>query len=183
MKELPRIVEERWVDPKFKLQQMDLEFSNGATRTFETIPSRGNGAVVIVPLADDDTVLLSIEYAAGLHRYELGLPRGRIDAEESPEVAADRELKEEIGYGARKLTVLRSLTLAPAFMAHQTHVVVAEDLYEERLPGDEPEPIDVKRWPLDDLHTLIQREEFSEGRAMAALFMAREWLRNDRRWG
>ena len=182
MKELPRIVDQRLVDPRFKLQQLDLEFSNGATRTFETIPSRGSGAVVIVPFIDADTVLLSVEYAAGLHRYELGLPRGRIDAEESPQVAADRELKEEIGYGSRKLTVLRSVTLAPAFMAHQTHVVVAEDLYEERLTGDEPEPIDVQPWALDDLHQLIQREEFSEGRAIAALFMAREWLRNGRRW-
>ncbi len=182
MKELPKILDQRWVEPRFKLRQLDLEFSNGATRTFECIPSKGTGAVVIVPLADADTVLLSIEYAAGLHRYELGLPRGRIDAGESPEEAANRELKEEIGFGAGKLTTLRSVSLAPAFMAHQTHVVVAEELFEERLPGDEPEPIDVRPWPLDELHDLLLREEFSEGRAIAALFMAREWLRRGRRW-
>ena len=182
MKELPKIVDQRWVEPRFKLRQLDLEFSNGAQRTFECIPSRGSGAVVIVPLADADTVLLSVEYAAGLHRYELGLPRGRIDAGETPEQAADRELKEEIGYGARTLTTLRSVTLAPAFMAHETHVVVAEELFEERLPGDEPEPIEVVPWRLDALHGLIQREEFSEGRAIAALFIVREWLHNERRW-
>ena len=52
-------------------------------------------------MLDDDTVLLMREYAAGVHRYELGLLKGRMDAGETPEQAANRELKEETGYGAR----------------------------------------------------------------------------------
>ena len=47
-------------------------------------------------------MLLVREYAAGVHRYELGLVKGRIDAGESPVEAANRELMEEAGYGARK---------------------------------------------------------------------------------
>ena len=128
-------------------------------------------------MIDDDTVLLVREYAAGVHRYELGLVKGRIDAGETPEQAADRELKEEAGYGARSLIVLRSLTLAPVYMSHQTSLVIARDLYPERLPGDEPEELEVVPWKLDDLHELILREDFSEGRSIAALFIAREWLR------
>ena len=87
--------------------------------------------------------------------------------------AADRELKEEAGYGARSLQVLRSLTLAPTYMSHQTHLVIARDLY---LPGDEPEELEVVPWRLDRLHELILRDDFSEGRSIAALFIAREWL-------
>ena len=59
--------------------------------------------VAVVPMLDDDTVLLIREYAAGVHRYELGLVKGRIDAGETSLQAADRELKEEAGYGARSL--------------------------------------------------------------------------------
>ena len=161
----------------YRVEHLDLEFSNGERRRFQRLHGRGHGAVVVVPMLDDETVLLVREYAAGLHRYELGLVKGRIDAGETPSQAADRELKEEAGYGARSLTVLRELTLAPTYMSHATHLVVARGLYPERLAGDEPEPLEVVPWRLDALHELILRDDFSEGRSIAALFIAREWLR------
>jgi ADP-ribose diphosphatase len=161
----------------YRMERLDLEFGNGERRRYERLHGRGHGAVAVVPLLDDDTVLLVREYAAGVHRYELGLVKGRIDAGETPLQAADRELKEEAGYGARSLQVLRALSLAPTYMSHQTHLVLARDLYPERLPGDEPEELEVVPWRLDRLHELILREDFSEGRSIAALFIAREWLR------
>src|SRR3546814_5581592 len=120
--------------------------------------------------------LLVREYAAGVHRYELGLVKGRIDAGETPEHAANRELMEEAGYGANSVRVLRSLTLAPTYMSHQTHLVLARDLYPQRLPGDEPEELDVVPWKLHALPELILREDFTEGRSLAALFIARAYL-------
>ncbi|MGY1530492.1 ADP compounds hydrolase NudE [Luteimonas sp. A649] len=162
----------------YRLERMDLEFSNGERRRYERLHGHGHGAVVVVPLIDDETVLLVREYAAGVHRYELGLVKGRIDAGETPAEAADRELKEEAGYGARRIDVLRSLTLAPTYMSHSTHLVIARDLYPERLPGDEPEELEVVPWRLDRLHELILREDFSEGRSIAALFIARDWLQH-----
>ena len=161
----------------YRLQRLDLEFSNGERRRFDRLVSRGQGAVVVVPMLDDDTVLLVREYAAGVHGYELGLVKGRIDPGETPEQAADRELKEEAGHGARRLDVLRSMTLAPTYMSHRSWLVVARDLYPEKLPGDEPEELELVPWKLDRLDELMLRDDFSEGRSLAALFIAREWLR------
>lgn len=163
-------------DSQFRRQQLDLEFSNGERRLYQRHVARGYGAVVVVPLLDPQTVLLVREYAAGIHRYELGLVKGRIDANETPEQAADRELKEEAGYGARDLRVLRAITLVPGYMNHQSWLVIASDLYAERLVGDEPEEIEVIPWKLSKLHDLMLREDFSEGRSLAALFIVREWL-------
>jgi ADP-ribose diphosphatase len=160
----------------YRLEHMDIEFGNGERRRYERLHGRGHGAVVVVPMLDDDTVLLVREYAAGVHRYELGLVKGRIDAGETPVEAANRELKEEAGYGAERLDVLRALTLAPTYMSHQTHLVLARSLYPERLPGDEPEELEVVPWKFDRLHELILREDFSEGRSIAALFIVRDWL-------
>ena len=127
-------------------------------------------------MPDAETVLVVREYACGVHRYELGLPKGRMDPGETPEQAANRELKEEAGFGARKLSVLRLLSLAPGYMEFVTHLVLAEDLYPERLPGDEPEEIDVVPWKLADLRGLMLRDDCSEGRSLAALFIVRELL-------
>lgn len=162
----------------YRMERLDLEFSNGERRQFQRLHGRGHGAVIVVPLLDADTVLLVREYAAGMHRYELGLVKGRIDEGETALQAADRELKEEAGYGARSLLELRSLTLAPSYMSHQAQLVLARDLYPERLPGDEPEELERVPWRLDALHELILREDFSEGRSIAALFVVREWLRH-----
>ncbi len=158
------------------VEDVDLEFGNGERRRYRRVCSRGTGSVIIAAMADADTVLLVREYACGVHRYELGLPKGRMDVGETPEQAANRELKEEVGFGARKLQLLRPLTLAPSYMEFAAHLVLAEDLYPERLPGDEPEEIDVVPWKLQDLHELMMRGDCSEGRSLAALFIVRELL-------
>ena len=180
MSELPKIHGTRLLNTGglFPVEELDLEFSNGARRTYERVKGSGRGAVVVVPLIDENTVLLIREYAAGLHAYDLGLPKGRLEKGEDVIEGANRELKEEIGYGARRLQTLCKLSLAPTYMAHQTHVVLARDLYPERLVGDEPEELEVVPWKLDDLHTLIQRPDCTEGRSIAALFMARELIRH-----
>jgi ADP-ribose diphosphatase len=159
-----------------KVEMLDLEFANGERRTYERLKSSGLGAVAIVAMRDEDTVLLVREYGAGIDRYELGVPKGRLDHDETVEQGANRELKEEVGYGARDLRILTTLSLSPSYMSSMTHIVLARDLYPERLPGDEPEELDVVPWKLSELHTLIAREDVTEGRSIAALFIAREYL-------
>jgi ADP-ribose diphosphatase len=163
----------------FKVEKLDLEFSNGQKRTYERLSSRGLGAVIVVAMLDDDTALLVSEYAAGLHHYELGLVKGRLEAGETILEGAERELKEETGFGAHNLIELTTLSLAPGYMTHITHVVLARDLYLEKLVGDEPEELEIVPWPLADLHSLVQRPDCTEGRSIAALYIAREYLQQE----
>ncbi|WP_049631614.1 ADP compounds hydrolase NudE [Cellvibrio sp. pealriver] len=160
----------------FRADEIHLRFSNGEERTYEKLCSGGPGAVLIVPLLDENTVLLVREYAAGLEDYHLALPKGAIDQGESLLEAANRELKEEVGYGARHLQFLKRINLSPSYMEHGINIVLAWGLYPERLEGDEPEPIEVVPYPLKDMLELIMRPDVCEGRSIAALFMAREWL-------
>jgi ADP-ribose diphosphatase len=175
---LPKILNSRWLAPgeRFKIQELELEFSNGERRTYQRMNPRGLGAVIIVPMKDEDTVLLAREYAAGLHKYEIGLPKGRLEKGESVLEAAQREMKEEIGFGANRLEILTTLSLAPGYMTHITHIVLARDLYPEKLEGDEPEELEVVPWPIADLSTLTAREDCTEGRTIAALYIARDFM-------
>jgi ADP-ribose diphosphatase len=160
----------------FRVERRDLRFANGVEVSHERLVGSENGAVLIVPMLDDNTVLLIREYATGVHRYELALPKGKIEANEPLLEAANREIMEEVGYGARKLHHLTSLTVAPGYLSHSTHVVLAEDLYEERHDGDEPETIEVVPWGLDDLPALLKQQECTEARSIAALFMVQAHL-------
>lgn len=178
MSRLPRIHDRRHREPGdlFTIEELDLEFSNGQRRVYERLISRGLGAVIVVPVQTDGTVLLVREYAAGLNQYEIGLVKGRLEAGESILEAAQREMQEEAGVAARRLQELTQLSLAPGYMTHITHVVLARDLYPSRLPGDEPEELEVVPWPLDKLTELTARPDCTEGRTIAALYIARDFL-------
>ena len=156
----------------FSVEALDLLFSNGEERRYERLPKRGREAVIVCAITSDHHVVLIREYMAGVHKYELALPKGRVDPGETLKFAADRELKEEAGFGAHSIQYLRELSLAPGQMGYSIHAMLATDLYEMSLPGDEPEPIEVVRWPLSKLDELIFSSEFSEARSIATLRLA-----------
>ncbi len=173
----PRIIERRLVARTriFRVEEIELAFSNGNRRHFERILG-GRGSVLIVPMPDARTLLLVREYAAGTDRYELGFPKGIVEPGEDLLEAAGREIREEIGFGSRDLRLLHQVSLAPGYIQHETHLVLARELYPERAPGDEPEPIEVVPWDLGDLDALLTREDFTEARSIAALFLVRRFL-------
>lgn len=179
MPEKPKIIKTKPIASSrmFEIEEVDLQFSNGVERVFERLKGRLLGAVMIVPMLDADTVLLIREYGVGLEDYFLGLPKGIIEAGEDILVAANREIMEEVGYGAKRLTQLKRLTSAPGYIRGAgMKLVLAQDLYPAKLEGDEPEEIEVVPWRLSQLDQLIKREDFSEARSVAALYMVRDLL-------
>ena len=167
----------------FRVEELDLEFSNGEQRRYERLLGSEGGAVLVVPLPDPATILLIREYAAGMDRYELAFPKGRVEPGEDPLAAAAREMREETGYAAGRLQHLQTVTLAPGYLRHTTHIVLARDLYRDPLPGDEPEPIEVVPWPLDRIDELLGRDDFTEARSIAALYRVRDLLRDEQNEG
>ena len=162
----------------FNIESVDLEFSNGTKRQYERLKSPNKGAVLVIPMLDDDTVLMIYEYSGGTDRYELGLPKGKIDDGETHIEAANRELMEEVGYGSNKITFLKTMTLAPGYQSSITHVILAEDLYESSAIGDEPEPLEVVKHKLSNIENLVYNEDLTESRSIAALYMAKDIITN-----
>lgn len=162
----------------FRIEELDLKFANGVERTYERLPGGGRAAVMVVAINEADELVLIREYAAGFHEMQLTLVKGAVDDGESLEEAANRELKEEIGFGARKIQFIKKLNLAPGHMGFTINLLLATNLYPERLPGDEPEPPEVVTWPLAKLDELISGDEFREARAIAGLYLVRQHLNN-----
>ncbi len=153
----------------FKVESVELQFSNGQKRQFERTVSSGRGAVVVVPFIDKDTVLLVREYGVGLERYYLSFPRGAVDQNEQPVDSAHRELMEEVGFAAKRMQPLCEFAPSPSYLTGMTYGFVADDLHEKSLPGDEPEALEVVPWKIADIDELLAHPEFIESRSIAAL--------------
>ena len=155
----------------FEIEEVHLRFDNGEERYFERIKPRSHGAVMVIPMLDSDTVLLVREYGTGVDGYSLGFPKGGVEAGEDLFETANRELREETGFAARELRELKKISLSPSYQTTTMRLVLARDLYESPLVGDEPEPIAVIPWKLDDVDELLLHPEFFEARSIAAFLL------------
>lgn len=182
-KTMPKILSVEMVAKSklFSIESLDLEFSNGVRRTYERMKRSGRQAVMMVPISKEGDLLLVREYAAGTEEYELGFPKGLVDLGETPQEAANRELKEEIGFGANEFVPLKEVILAPSYFSAKMTLFLVQDLYIESLEGDEPEPLDIVRWPLNQADELLSHLDFSEARSIAALMLAQRYLANSNR--
>ena len=68
--------------------------------------------------------------------------------------------------------------MAPGYQSSETHIVLAEDLYEESAEGDEPEPLEIVQKKLSELEQLTYNKDLTEARSILALYMAREIINN-----
>ncbi len=167
----PRILDRRCPAQSrlFKIEELSLRFSNGVERQYERINPGYDRAVMIVPILNTDTLILIKEYGAGIEDYHLSFPKGAIDQGESILQAASRELQEEAGFAAHDMTHIKKVALSPNYMGNQINLVIARQLYPSQLAGDEPEPLEVVEWPLDNIAQLALDPRFIESYALAAL--------------
>ena len=160
----------------FRIEAMDIAFGNGKIANFECTRTKGDGVVMVAAINHKNELVMVREYAACADRYELGFVKGRIDPGETPAIAAGRELKEEIGFGARTLNEIRSVTMSPGYTNSLTHLFIARDLYTEAAEGDEIEPLEQFPWPMGRIDELQQHPEVTDARVLLLLSMVKNAL-------
>jgi ADP-ribose pyrophosphatase len=103
--------------------------------TFERDVVRHPGAVAVVAITDDDTVVLVLQYRAAVDGWLLELPAGTCDVKgEAAIEAARRELAEEVGYAAPELTLLTRCAITPGFCDEFASIFLATGL--TKVPVD-----------------------------------------------
>ncbi len=128
------------------------------------------GAVVV--LAEEGGALLFVKqyrHAAGEELLEL--VAGTLEAGEDPAETAARELQEEAGYRAGRLTKLAEFYSAPGFCSELLHLYLAQELTPSRLPGDEDEQITLVRLRLEEALAMAVRGEIRDAKTLAGVLL------------
>ena len=121
---------------------------------------RHQGAVGVVACDERQVWLVRQPREAVMDPDLLELPAGRLDVEgEQPLAAAQRELAEEIGFGARSWDPILSYFSSAGFSDERVYLFHARDLYEHRADSEENERIEIVPWPLDKLDDAIAQCE------------------------
>jgi ADP-ribose pyrophosphatase len=147
-----------------------VDLPNGRVVTLETL--RHPGAAVVLPFVAEDRILLirQFRHAAGGYLWEA--PAGKLDAGESPETCARRELEEETGYRAGRLEKTGEILSTPGFTDERLHLFCAWDLTRGRIAHEEAEVIEIHEIPLAEALAMVDRGDLIDAKTIVSLFHA-----------
>ena len=152
-----------------RLDEISLPNGQSATREY----CHHNGAVCVIPLTDEDEVICVRQYRYPFHEDLLEIPAGKLDSpSENPNDAVRRELREETGAIASKITYLGKYYPSPAILDECIYMYMAEGLSFGETDFDEDEFIESVRVPLDKLVELTLDGKIRDGKTQICVLRA-----------
>ena len=126
----------------------------------------------VIPLLDDDRVVMIRQYRFGTESETLEIPGGMCDPGENALAAAHRELLEETGFSASSVTPLGAVHPNPAIQNNRCHTFLATGLSREAEPQpDTNEGFEERLVPLADIPGLIAGGEITHSLVVAAFYL------------
>lgn len=132
------------------------------------------GAVGIVPVTADNNIILVEQYRHAARRRLWEIPAGKLDGGEKPLDCAARELREETGAIAGKITKLAEFYNSPGYSNERFHLYLAEveAIGEPQPDGDEESDLGLMTLPLPDALKKVDSGEICDAKSIIGLFMA-----------
>lgn len=149
----------------FRIDTVKLPNGKLATREFMDHP----GAVGVVPFLDKDHFVMVRQYRHPVGEVTLEFPAGKLDKGESIMKCLKRELQEETGYTARKITPLINYWPTPAFANEVLYLYVAEDLVPGKMNTDADEFLQCVVVPFKKALAMVQRGEIRDSKTVVGV--------------
>ena len=143
---------------------------NGNTSTREWI--KHPGAICCIPILPDGKIALIKQYRYPVKKEMIEIPAGKLDQNEIPEQCALRELEEEIGYKANKLTLLANIHPAVGFTDEKMWLYLAEDLIETKQSLDTDEFLSLFPTKLEEAVEMVWEGEITDVKTIIGILWA-----------
>lgn len=158
----------------FKVRVDQVQLDTGKVIKLDIV--QHNGAIVIVPLDQEGNLWFVDQYRHAAGETLIELPAGTLEDQEDPLSSAQRELREEIGMAASRLTHLGEFYIAPGYSTEYLYIYLAEDLTPDPLPHDEDEMISVVKVPIGEVFQWVKEKKIRDAKTLAALLLAQPYL-------
>ena len=174
LKETPKSSEKIFSGRLIDLYFDHIELPNGKSSTREWI--KHPGAVCIVPILPNGNLCLIRQYRYGPRAEFIEIPAGKLDVGEDPLVCAKRELEEEVGYIAGKLTFLTNIHPAIGFSNEKMWVYLAEDLILSKQNLDQDEFLELYPIPVKKAIDLIYEGKITDVKTVIGILWLDKFL-------
>jgi len=132
--------------------------------------------VNVVALTELDELVMVRQWRQGLRAVTLEIPGGLVDPGETPAEAGARELLEETGFRAGRMTSLGSINPNPALFANRCHMQVAQGCVRvAEIQNSTTEETIVELLPLAALPDLLRSGGIDHALVVAALYAYELW--------
>jgi ADP-ribose pyrophosphatase len=155
-----------------KISRDTVRLPNGQHTTREYV--NHPGAVVVLPVFDDGSILMERQFRYPLDRVFIEFPAGKIDAGEDPLACAKRELEEETGYTASDWQFVCTIHNAIAYSDEFLNLYLARGLVAGERKLDEGEFLDIYRTSLEQLLAGVKNGSITDVKTIIGIF----WLRD-----
>lgn len=130
-----------------------------------------SGAVAIIAVNSEGNIILIKQFRKPVEEVLIEIPAGRIEANEDPQHTALRELEEETGFKANKITKLVEYYSSPGFSNEVLHIYLAEELETGIAKPDEDEYIEIFPTDLEAAIEKIKSGEIKDSKAIVGILM------------
>lgn len=164
-----------YTGPIFKVEKHIVKLPNEkeANRDIVVNPN----ATAVVAIDDEQNVILVRQYRVAAGKILQEIPAGKIDTGETPLECANRELKEETGYTAKKIELLFAPRVSPGFSTERIYIYLASELTLGDVDPDEDEFVEVIKIPLIKLVDMVMNNEIEDGKTISGVLAAARILK------
>lgn len=155
---------------KLRVDTVKLPNGNEATREVVEHP----GGVTILPIDKDGYVYLVRQFRKPIEKILLEAPAGKLAYGEAHFDCGIRELKEETGLVANKVTYLGYIIPTPGYTNEIIHLYLAQELTQGQQQPDEDEFVDVQKYHIEDVVKMCLNGEISDAKTIIAVMRAKE---------
>jgi ADP-ribose pyrophosphatase len=152
----------------FNVRVDRVALSAGGETDREVVEHRGSAVLLA---RENGQILLVRQYRYAVGAVLLELPAGTIDAGEDAAQTAARELAEEVGRAASRLTPIAELLPSPGFLTERMHFFVADGLSPAFADGDEDESIEVVTLPWEEALTMARGGRFRDMKTVVGILL------------
>ena len=175
LREIPFHKETIYEGSILHVEKWQVTCPNGHSAPREIVVHKG--AAAVVPVYEDGTTLLVRQHRVSVDRVTLEIPAGKLDrADEDPRGCAVRELEEEAGLTAERMTLLTSVLTTPGFCTEKIAIYLAQGLSQGTTHPDEDEFLLQRRVPFQQAVEMVLSGEIEDGKTVSAVLKARYLL-------